>query len=63
LQDDHAVVLKVFERFERGVSSEHYGGLGLGLYIARHIVQSHGGSITVDSQPGAGATFTVNPPI
>jgi signal transduction histidine kinase len=49
----------VFERFERAVPSSHYGGLGLGLYIARSIVLAHGGTITVDSEPGAGSTFTV----
>jgi signal transduction histidine kinase len=54
---------RIFERFERGVSSRHYGGLGLGLYICRRIVESHGGSIAVDSRPGQGATFTVTLPL
>jgi predicted ATPase/signal transduction histidine kinase len=49
----------VFDRFERAVPSSSYGGLGLGLYIARSIVLAHGGTITADSQPGAGSTFTV----
>ena len=49
----------IFDRFERAVSSKHYGGLGLGLYITRRIVEAHGGSIRVDSRPGEGATFTV----
>jgi predicted ATPase/signal transduction histidine kinase/tRNA A-37 threonylcarbamoyl transferase component Bud32 len=53
---------RVFERFARGVSVEHYGGLGLGLYISRRIVEAHGGSIGVESQAGAGATFTVELP-
>jgi signal transduction histidine kinase len=44
------------------VSEEHYGGLGLGLFICRRIAESHGGSISVDSLPGAGATFTVDLP-
>jgi signal transduction histidine kinase len=52
----------VFDRFERAVSSSRYGGLGLGLYIARSIVAAHGGTITVDSEPGAGSTFTVTLP-
>jgi signal transduction histidine kinase len=52
----------VFDRFERAVSSSSYGGLGLGLYIARSIVVAHGGTITVNSEPGVGSTFTVRLP-
>ncbi len=52
----------IFDRFERAVSSTSYKGLGLGLYIARSIVVAHGGSITVESEPGVGSTFTVTPP-
>lgn len=50
---------RIFERFERAVSSQNYGGLGLGLYIAKQMVEAHGGSIRVHSQLGEGATFTV----
>ncbi len=50
---------RIFERFERAVSERHYGGLGLGLYITRTIVEAMGGRIQVDSTPGQGATFTV----
>jgi two-component system CheB/CheR fusion protein len=53
---------RIFGRFERAVPSKHYGGLGLGLYITRQIVEAHGGSIAVVSQPGEGATFTVSLP-
>jgi predicted ATPase/signal transduction histidine kinase/tRNA A-37 threonylcarbamoyl transferase component Bud32 len=53
---------RIFNRFERAVPAKHYGGLGLGLYISRRIVEAHGGSIRVESQPGAGATFTVELP-
>jgi signal transduction histidine kinase len=52
----------VFDRFERAVPSSRYGGLGLGLYIARSIVVAHGGTITVDSELGTGSTFTVTLP-
>jgi PAS domain S-box-containing protein len=53
---------RIFNRFERAVSVRHYGGLGLGLYISREIVESHGGHVTVESQPGQGSTFTVDLP-
>ncbi|OJT25990.1 hypothetical protein BO221_09140 [Archangium sp. Cb G35] len=52
----------IFGRFERAVSSRHYGGLGLGLYIVRQIVELHGGTIQVESSPGKGSTFTVRLP-
>ena len=54
---------RIFERFERAVSAKHYGGLGLGLYIVRRIVDAHGGTVTVESTPGAGAQFTVELPL
>jgi signal transduction histidine kinase len=50
---------RIFGRFERGVSLRHYGGLGLGLFIARQFAEAHGGTITAQSQPGAGSTFTL----
>jgi signal transduction histidine kinase/integral membrane sensor domain MASE1 len=54
---------RIFERFERAVSGQHYGGLGMGLYITRQIVEAHGGSIQVESEgPGKGATFVVRLP-
>ncbi|PTL78248.1 ATP-binding sensor histidine kinase [Vitiosangium sp. GDMCC 1.1324] len=52
----------VFERFERAVSIEHYGGLGLGLHIVREIVSALGGSVRAESQPGEGTTLTVELP-
>ncbi len=52
----------IFERFERGVSAREFGGLGLGLYIVRAIVDAHHGTVRVDSAPGQGATFTVELP-
>jgi PAS domain S-box-containing protein len=53
---------RVFERFQRAVPAQHFGGLGLGLYVARQIVEAHGGTIDVASEAGAGATFTVRLP-
>ncbi|MDX1902300.1 MAG: PAS domain-containing sensor histidine kinase [Gammaproteobacteria bacterium] len=52
----------IFNRFERAVSGKHYGGLGLGLYIAKENVLLHKGTITVESDIGEGATFTVTLP-
>jgi predicted ATPase/signal transduction histidine kinase len=60
---DPARQARIFGRFERGVSSTHYGGLGLGLYICRQIVDAHGGLIRVDSPVGEGASFTVELPL
>jgi PAS domain S-box-containing protein len=56
---------RLFERFHRArnVSSRYYGGLGLGLYIARAIVEAHHGSISVQSEEGRGAQFTVRLPV
>ncbi|MEI8259717.1 MAG: HAMP domain-containing sensor histidine kinase, partial [Deltaproteobacteria bacterium] len=53
---------RVFERFERAVSSRNYPGFGLGLWIVKAIVQAHGGTITVTSAEGQGTTFTVSMP-
>ncbi|AKU92076.1 AAA family ATPase [Vulgatibacter incomptus] len=54
---------RLFRRFSRGVSSRHYGGMGLGLYVSRRIVEAHGGSIGVESEEGEGARFTVELPV
>jgi PAS domain S-box-containing protein len=53
---------RVFEQFERAVSSRNYSGFGLGLWIVREIVRKHGGWIGVASTPGGGTTFTVSLP-
>lgn len=54
---------RIFDRFERGVSERHFGGLGLGLWIARQIVEASGGTIAVASRPGEGSIFTVELPL
>jgi PAS domain S-box-containing protein len=54
---------RIFERFERAASARHYGGLGLGLWIVRQVVEAHGGRIGVASEPGQGSTFTVELPL
>jgi signal transduction histidine kinase len=55
----------IFDRFWRGDRSRsHAGGVGsgLGLSIARQLVQAHGGQIGVESEPGRGTTFTIDLP-
>ncbi len=53
---------RIFQPFERAVSIRNYGGLGLGLFITRTIVEGLGGTIRVDSTPKRGSTFTVELP-
>jgi PAS domain S-box-containing protein len=54
----------IFERFHQGERGARLGGLGLGLAIAKDVVELHGGSIRAHSQgPNQGATFTVTLPV
>lgn len=54
---------RIFQLYERAVSPTHFGGLGLGLYFVRQIVDAHGGVVGLSSQPGHGATFWVRIPL
>lgn len=53
---------RIFHRFERAEGTKAFAGLGLGLYIARQIVQAHGGRIMVEAGDGAGSKFVVELP-
>jgi signal transduction histidine kinase len=53
---------RIFERFERATSVQSHPGLGLGLWICKQIVDACHGTISVESEPGRGATFSVQLP-
>jgi two-component system, OmpR family, sensor histidine kinase BaeS len=60
-KDEHEMI---FTPFYRGRASKRFPqGMGLGLSIARDLVLAHQGSITVESQPGEGSTFTIQIPV
>jgi len=55
----------IFDKFVRGASAGQVGakGTGIGLAMVRHIVNAHGGTVTVESECGAGSTFTLHLPL
>jgi PAS domain S-box-containing protein len=67
--EDHGIGIdaddlsRIFGRFERTMASKNYGGLGLGLYITRQIVEQHGGSIRADNLSSGGARFVIEVPL
>jgi signal transduction histidine kinase len=54
---------RIFQAFERVTTANRVGGLGLGLYIGRQIAVAHGGTLSVDSKPSQGSTFTLDLPL
>jgi PAS domain S-box-containing protein len=55
--------VKIFERFERAVSSRNISGLGLGLFIVKQIVEAHHGTIHLESNLGKGSMFIIELPM
>jgi signal transduction histidine kinase len=67
--EDHGVGIpaaeqeKIFERFYRVANGSAKGGYGLGLFLVRHIMEAHGGSAEVESEPGRGSRFRLVFPV
>lgn len=59
-QESHA---KIFERFGRAGPIQHYPGLGLGLHLARRVIEAHAGTIRFESAQGEGCTFITDLPL
>lgn len=60
--DQQAKIFEMYHRLDTGNQRTHYG-VGVGLYIARKVVEGHGGKIAVKSAPGCGATFSFTLPL
>jgi signal transduction histidine kinase len=54
---------RIFQRFERLDTANQQAGTGLGLYIARGLAQNMGAELTLKSEPGQGAEFTLHLPL
>jgi signal transduction histidine kinase len=52
---------KIFQKFVRGAEAKRAGvrGVGIGLALVKRIVEAHGGTVQVESEPGRGSTFTL----
>jgi two-component system sensor histidine kinase BaeS len=59
----HTDLPYVFDKYRRVSSTSQIEGAGLGLYIVRHLVEAHGGSVSVNSIVGQGSTFVMRLPV
>jgi len=50
---------RIFEKFGRAVSENHFSGFGIGLWVVREVVEASGGVVHLESRPEAGSTFTI----
>ncbi|MBK7862564.1 MAG: response regulator [Archangiaceae bacterium] len=53
---------RMFQRYDQVVSTDRYAGLGIGLYLARHVVEAHGGTIKAEAADGRGTVFSIDLP-
>jgi signal transduction histidine kinase len=56
-------VESLFQRYRRGDAVRERGGLGLGLYVARHLIEAHGGTLRAHGNPGSGCEFVFELPL
>jgi two-component system NtrC family sensor kinase len=59
----HGITPGILDHIFEPFTTTKKEGSGLGLYVSYGIIQNHGGSITVDSLPGQGTTFTIRLPL
>ena len=62
-KDRQKKLFHMFQRLSETTAGGRESGLGLGLYIVKNIIEAHHGSISIDSLPGTGSTFTISLPL